>query len=216
MNILNFKFKLPEAGQSLNTVFSDPKIYITLAIILALAALFIAVKKVKLNAKIITNIAMAVALGTVLKMFTIMKMPMGGSVTLGSMIPIILIAYIYGPRIGCLSGLLFGITDLLLGAYVVHPAQLIIDYIFAFSALGVAGFFKENITIGTLAAIGLRFLCHVVSGVIFFSQYANGENAIVYSIMYNGTYLLPEAIISVIVLKIIPIARVKKEIAKTV
>ena len=212
MNILNFKFKLPEAGQSLNTVFSDPKIYITLAIILALAALFIVVKNVKLNAKIITNIAMAVALGTVLKMFTIMKMPMGGSVTLGSMIPIILIAYIYGPRIGCLSG----ITDLLLGAYVVHPAQLIIDYILAFSALGVAGFFKENITIGTLAAIGLRFLCHAVSGVIFFSQYANGQNAIVYSIMYNGTYLLPEAIISVIVLKIIPVARVKKEIAKTV
>lgn len=215
MNLFKFKFKLPKAAESLVTVFSDPKIYITLIIIVALIALFLIVNKIKLNAKMMTHIAVAIALGTVLKMFTIMKMPMGGSVTIGSMIPIIFIAYVYGPKVGVLSGLLFGIIDLLLGAYVVHPAQLILDYIFAFSALGVAGYFKENIIVGTTTAIGLRFLCHVLSGVIFFSEYANGQNVIIYSVMYNGSYLLPEAIISILVLKLIPLTRIKKELART-
>ena len=141
-------------------------------------------------------------------------MPMGGSVTLGSMIPIIFIAYVYGPRVGYLTGMLFGVMDLLLGAYVVHPMQLLLDYVLAFGVLGVAGYFKNNISIGALVAISLRFLCHIASGVIFFSSYAGEQNALVYSILYNGTYLLPEAIIAMIILAVLPTKRLRTEISK--
>jgi thiamine transporter len=215
MNWFSFKFDVPKAYKSLTTVFSDPKIFITLFVVLALLAAFIYVGKVKLTTRIMTHIAIALALGTILKMFKIMQMPMGGSVTLGSMIPIIFIAYVYGSRIGCLAGILFGIIDLLLGAYVVHPVQLLLDYILAFGSLGAAGWFKNNVALGALTAISLRFVCHAISGVVFFSSYAGNQNAIVYSILYNGAYLLPEAIITMVILSIIPLKRIRKEILRS-
>ncbi len=214
MDWFNFKFKAPKAGESLKEVFSNPMIYLTLLVVLAIAIVFVYISKVKLTTRTIIHIGIAIALAIVLKMFRIMQMPMGGSVTLGSMIPIIFIAYVYGPRVGYLTGMLFGVMDLLLGAYVVHPMQLLLDYVLAFGVLGVAGYFKNNISIGALAAIALRFLCHIASGVIFFSSYAGEQNALVYSILYNGTYLLPEAIIAMIILAILPTKRLRTEISK--
>ncbi|MBU5593283.1 energy-coupled thiamine transporter ThiT [Clostridium sp. MSJ-4] len=214
MNWFKFKFKVPKAEESLGKVFLDPKIYITLLVVIALVVTFIYVSKVKLTTKTMVHIGIAVALSIVLKMFRIMQMPMGGSVTLGSMIPIIFIAYVYGPRIGYLTGLIFGVMDLLLGATVVHPIQLLIDYILAFGLLGVAGYFKNNISLGTLVAIALRCLCHVISGVVFFYENAGGKNVWIYSISYNGTYLIPEAIIAMIILAMIPVKRLRTEMAR--
>ena len=216
MSWFDFNFNAPKLYKSLNAIFSDSSILITFLVILALTVTFIYVSKVKLTTKIMVQIAIAIALGTVLKMFKIIQMPMGGSVTLGSMIPIIFIAYVYGARVGYLAGLLFGIMDLLLGAYVVHPIQLLLDYILAFGALGAAGYFKQNVVLGTFTAIGLRFLCHVISGVVFFSSYAGDQNAIIYSILYNGTYLLPEAIITMVILYLVPLKRIKHEVVKSV
>ncbi|MBU3210584.1 energy-coupled thiamine transporter ThiT [Clostridium algidicarnis] len=214
MDWFNFKFKAPKAGDSLKEVFSNPMIYLTLLVVLAIAIVFVYISKVKLTTRTIIHVGIAIALAIVLKMFRIMQMPMGGSVTLGSMIPIIFIAYVYGPRVGYLTGMLFGVMDLLLGAYVVHPMQLLLDYVLAFGVLGVAGYFKNNISIGALVAISLRFLCHIASGVIFFSSYAGEQNALVYSILYNGTYLLPEAIIAMIILAVLPTKRLRTEISK--
>ncbi|WP_032123160.1 energy-coupled thiamine transporter ThiT [Clostridium amazonitimonense] len=214
MNWFKFKFKVPKVEESLGKVFSDPKIYITLLVVLALVVTFIYVSKVKLTTKTMVNIGIAVALSIVLKMFRIMQMPMGGSVTLGSMIPIIFIAYVYGPRIGYLTGLIFGVMDLILGATVVHPIQLLIDYILAFGLLGVAGYFKNNISLGALVAIALRCLCHVISGVVFFYEYAGDKNVWIYSISYNSTYLIPEAIIAMIILAIIPVKRLRTEMGR--
>ncbi|MBB6698323.1 energy-coupled thiamine transporter ThiT [Clostridium algidicarnis] len=214
MDWFNFKFKAPKAGESLKEVFSNPMIYLTLLVVLAIAIVFVYISKVKLTTRTIIHVGIAIALAIVLKMFRIMQMPMGGSVTLGSMIPIIFIAYVYGPRVGYLTGMLFGVMDLLLGAYVVHPMQLLLDYVLAFGVLGVAGYFKNNISIGALVAISLRFLCHIASGVIFFSSYAGEQNALVYSILYNGTYLLPEAIIAMIILAVLPTKRLRTEISK--
>ncbi|WP_051931604.1 MULTISPECIES: energy-coupled thiamine transporter ThiT [Clostridiaceae] len=215
MNWFNFKFKSPKFGEALSTVSSDPVIYISIIAIIILIAVIIHMNKAKLTTKIMLHVSMAVAIATVLKMFRIMKMPMGGSVTLGSMIPIIFIAYIYGTKVGCLAGVIFGVIDLILGPYVVHPVQLILDYVLAFGVLGFAGYFKNNIFIGGLVGIGLRFICHVLSGVVFFSSAAEGQNVWVYSILYNGTYLLPEAIIAVVILAIIPVKRIKTQIASS-
>lgn len=215
MNWFNFKFKSPKFGEAFSTVFSDPVIYLSIIAIVVLIAVIIHMNKAKLTTKIMLHVSMAVAIATVLKMFRIMKMPMGGSVTLGSMIPIIFIAYIYGTKVGCLAGVIFGVIDLILGPYVVHPVQLILDYVLAFGVLGFAGYFKENIFVGGLVAIGLRFICHVLSGVVFFASAAEGQNVWVYSILYNGTYLLPEAIIAMIILAIMPVKRIKAEISKS-
>lgn len=215
LSIFNFNFKAPKALESLGTVFSDPKIYITLLCLVGLVAALLAFRKIKLDAKTMTYVGIAIALGTILKMFTIMKMPNGGSVTLGSMIPIIFIAYIYGPRIGILGGLLFGIIDLMLGAYVVHPLQLLLDYTFAFMSLGLAGYFRNNVTLGAFIAILGRYICHVLSGVIFFAEYANGQNPLIYSLIYNSTYLVPELIITVVVLNILPLKRIQSNLARS-
>lgn len=215
MKWFDFKFKIPKVSKALNTVFSNPVIYLTLIAIVALIIVFAYINKVKLTTKIMLHVSIAVALAIILKMFRILKMPMGGSVTLGAMVPIIFIAYIYGTRVGCLTGVIFGIIDLILGPEVVHPVQLIIDYILAFGVLGVAGYFKNNISLGATFAIGLRFICHVISGVVFFSSYAGDKNVLVYSILYNSTYLLPEAIIAVIILGIIPVKRIKNEMLRT-
>lgn len=209
MNLFKFNFQLPAVAESLKTVVTDPKIYITLISVLIFIAVFLYISKLKLSTKVLIQVALAIAMGTVLKMFRIMDMPMGGSVTLGSMVPIIFVAYLYGPRVGCMAGIVFGILDLLLGAYVVHPIQLLLDYILAFGALGIAGYFKNHILIGSVAAISLRFFFHVVSGVVFFSSYAGKQNVVLYSILYNGTYLLPEAIITALLLYLIPLKRLK-------
>ncbi|OFI01359.1 thiamine transporter ThiT [Clostridium acetireducens DSM 10703] len=215
MNWFNFKFKAPKIGEALTTVFSNPIIYLTLIAILVLILIFVHANKGKLTTKIMLHISMAVALASILKMFRILKMPMGGSVTLGSMIPIIFIAYIYGTRTGCLAGIIFGIVDLILGPEVIHPVQLIIDYILAFGVLGFAGYFKNNISLGALFAIILRFICHVISGVVFFASYAGDQNVWIYSILYNGTYLLPEAIIAMVILFVIPVNRIKTQILRS-
>ena len=216
MNIFKFNFQLPKISESIKTIVSSPTIIITLLAIIALGAVILYIAKVKITTRILVHVALAIAIGTVLKMFRIMEMPMGGSVTLGSMVPIIFISYLYGPRVGCFAGIVFGIMDLLLGAYVVHPIQLILDYILAFGSLGFAGYFKNNIIIGALSAITLRFICAVISGIVFFASYAGGKNVFIYSILYNGTYLLPEAIITIIILLSLslPLKRIKSEIMK--
>jgi thiamine transporter len=147
--------------------------------------------------------AVMVGLAMVLDQITLFRMPQGGSVTAGSMIPILLIALRHGTRWGVAAGVVFGMTDLFLGGLkdVVHPMQLLLDFPVAFGMLGLAGLaHRSNPFVGGalsgLALVG-RFLAHVVSGVIFFGQYApEGQNAWVYSAVYNGSYMLPEMLIS--------------------
>jgi thiamine transporter len=145
-------------------------------------------------------IALAVVLGEFVKLF---KMPMGGSVTLGAMVPLFFFAYRWGGKAGILVGVVYGILDLLIGGiYSVHPISIIFDYVLAYGVLGVAGFFKKSpvgIISGIFVGVAGRFLCHVYSGVAVFSSYApEGQSPIIYSILYNGTFLLPEFLITIV------------------
>lgn len=163
----------------------------------------------------LVEIGVVLALAVVLGMFRIFRMPQGGSISL-EMVPIFYIAFKYGLVPGIVTGTLYGVLQLFLGAYIVHPLQLILDYPLAFALLGVAGLFKRRvekspdllvisgaILIGTLG----RFLSHIFSGVIFFSQYAPdemwglsiGNNPYLYSFLYNVSFLLPEALITLLV-----------------
>jgi thiamine transporter len=146
--------------------------------------------------------ALMVALAFGLHFIKFFQAPYGGSVTLGGMVPLLFFALTYGAGPGIMAGAAYGLLDLIVNPYVVHPAQLLLDYPLAYGALGLAGFFRGNVVAGSAAGIGGRFLMHFLSGVIFFASYAKG-NVYAYSALYNAGYLVPEFIISIVVLSLL-------------
>jgi thiamine transporter len=154
------------------------------------------------DTRVLTEAALAVALSFVLGFIVLFKMPFGGSVSL-EMIPLILLALRQGWKVGVLAGAAYGLLDLAIDPYVVHPVQLLLDYPLAFGALGLAGLFKPTVRgaiLGATVAVLARFLCHLLSGVVFFASYApEGWNPFLYSAAYNAAYLLPSLAIAVVV-----------------
>lgn len=132
----------------------------------------------------------------------------GGSISL-VMVPIFIIAFRRGWRAGVLTGILVGLLKLLLGSTTVHPVQLVLDYPLAYGVLGFAGLVvirQKTLTIskmitGLLIGVVLRLGAHFTSGVVWFGEYApEGIPVVLYSILYNLSYLVPEAIITLIVM----------------
>ena len=173
--------------------------------------------KLKLNK--ITFCSILISLATAGSFIPLFSMPFGGSVTMFSMLFICLTGFFYGAKFGMASGLAFGLIKLILKPNFVHPVQLIIDYILSFSALGVSGFFKDaknGLVKGYIAGVLGRYLFLVLSGFIFFGQYAwDGWGALPYSIVYNGSYLFCEAILSVILIKLPIFNKTIEKIKKT-
>lgn len=171
----------------------------------------------KMNAKRLVFCAMSLALGVALSVVSgiLPSMPMGGSVTLFSMLVVCLPGYFYGLGTGLLTGVAYGVLQLLIKPYVLYPAQLVMDYILAFGALGLSGLFsnakKNGLLLGYVAAILGRYVFAVLSGVLFFAAYAwEGWNPMLYSLAYNGIYIFAEAAVTVLILQI---PSVKKAIA---
>jgi thiamine transporter len=158
----------------------------------------------RIETKITAEIVVAVALAYVLNLLVIFRLPQGGSVTAVSMIPILWLALRRGPKIGIFGGIIFGLVDMLPWPYIVHPVQLLLDYPIAFGALGLAGFFKGHPIVGVIVGIAGRFISHFVSGFVFFATYAPaGMNPMLYSAIYNGSYMIVELVLSVIVMYIL-------------
>jgi thiamine transporter len=154
----------------------------------------------KILAEIIVFVAMAGALALISHSF--FSLPQGGSINLG-MVPIFWLALRRGPKIGIFAGAVLGVVDLAIEPFVVNPAQFILDYPLAFACLGLAGFFRKPAVIGPIVGVVVggtcRFLSHFVSGVIYFPQYAPaGTSPVVYSAVYNATYMIPSIIICAI------------------
>ncbi len=164
----------------------------------------------------LTETAIMIALAVALSYVQIFSLPMGGSVTLFSQVPIIIIGYRYGWKWGCVTGVIYGLLEMLLqglgnfsyvkgiGAYLI---LIFADYVVAFMVLGLGGgLFKKVVSnqsvalgLGALVASALRFLCHFISGVTIWGEYADGWKSVwVYSLGYNGSYMAAEAAISVI------------------
>ena len=159
--------------------------------------------------RVMVEIALMAALAIVLSNIKLFRMPYGGSLSL-EMIPVFYVAARYGGVAGCLTGLLLGLGQLFFGPYVVHPAQLVLDYPLAFALIGVGGFIPaRNLFLteaGVILGSLLRYAAHVISGVIFFSEYApEGSNVWIYSLGYNVSYLIPQVILALIV--VYPIIR---------
>ena len=165
--------------------------------------------------KMLVEGAVMVALATVLSFIKVYKIPWGGSVTLLSMLPIALYSIKYGVKNGLMVSLLYAIVQLGQGIFIdgvlgwgLTPVMLIacilFDYIIAFVVLGLAGMFRKaglkgNI-IGVIIALLLRFCSHYISGVVVFASAGklwegfSTDNTYLYSLLYNGSYMLPEII----------------------
>lgn len=197
--------------------------------------------------KRITESAMLLAVAIVLELVSkafIPEMPFGGQVTLVSMLPVVLISYRHGVRWGLIAGICYAMLEMALGAKTVAAAfqpdyfgdgvmivnallMCLLDYVLAFTAIGLGGVFRNKIqkpgvalACGSIVALGARYVAHILSGYILFSGWAEwfftqdgfpawGASLVeslsptalgwVYSAVYNGIYMVPEMILTAIV-----------------
>ena len=178
----------------------------------------------------LTTCAMAVALATVLSMLKLYHFPFGGSVTCFSMLVICLPGYWFGLGAGLLTGVAYGLLQLLIDPYILFPLQLVVDYLLAFGALGLSGIFSPRtkdtsaisvsdgrgirdkrylcLFLGYLTAIFGRYLFTVLSGWLFFAEYAwEGWNPLAYSLVYNGAYIFTEGLLTTCLLALPPVKK---------
>ena len=171
------------------------------------------------NLKKLTTGAVMIALATVLSFVKLFEAPYGGSVTAGSMIPIVLFAVLFDVKWGTLVSVTYGVIQMILGFYAPPTPDflsftlvILLDYIIAFGGLVVAGPVARllhkgkdlgvvSVGIGTAVAMVVRFLCHFLSGILIWAPYTpEGMEPWFYSLTYNGGYMLMELIISVVII----------------
>ena len=173
-------------------------------------------KKRLFSTKQLVFSAVALALGFATSYIKLFHMPWGGSVTLFSMLFVTLIGYWYGPKIGLVCGFAYGILQFLQGggSYILSPLQACLDYIVAFAALGLSGFFykkKNGLVMGYIVAILARGLFHSIGGYIYWMDYMPdnfpASLAFIYPVCYNYAYILLEGLITVVVLLLPPVKK---------
>lgn len=149
-----------------------------------------------------------VALAFLLSQLQLYHFPHGGSVTLGSMVPLLLVSFRYGAKFGALAGFLFGLIEIFRDSFILHPFQIWFDYPLSFMTMSLAGFFPQRLILGTAVAFAGRLTCHFISGVVFFAEYApEGTSSVIYSLTANATYILPEFLICCVILKLLPVEK---------
>ncbi|MBQ1843083.1 MAG: energy-coupled thiamine transporter ThiT [Lachnospiraceae bacterium] len=168
----------------------------------------------RFTAKQIAFSGVAIALGTVTSMIKLFQFPMGGAMTLFSMLFVTLVGYWYGTRMGITAAVAYGLLQLILEPYIINPVQPIVDYILAFGALGLSGVFsksKNGLVKGYILGVIGRYFFAFLSGVIFFSTsaaeygFTGFFGPTLYSLVYNGIYLGAEAAITLVLLAIKPV-----------
>ena len=156
--------------------------------------------------------ALMIALGTVLANIKIYSLANGGSVTLFSMLPFIMISFRHGVKWGLFTGFVNSLLQMLLGFYA-PPApgllplvgMILLDYVLAFTLLGLAGAIAKpfsnklvGVGVGTAVVCFIRFMCSFLSGVLIWGNLSDGLPAWTYSLTYNGSYMLPETIMTTV------------------
>lgn len=189
-------------------------------------------EKTKTSVKL-TECAVLIAMAFILSFISIIKMPFGGAVTAASMLPIIIAGYRHGIKWGLITGFTYSLLQLLTGLSNVSYATtamaavaiIMLDYIIAFTVLGLVGIFKRNknqtlvLTLGTFVVCFLRFICHFITGCTVWAGVSiPSADGMVYSMVYNAAYMIPETVVTIYVAALISNSlnlRLDKPVTKT-
>ncbi|MDE6200553.1 MAG: energy-coupled thiamine transporter ThiT [Clostridiales bacterium] len=206
-----------DAGEALSNI----GLYLSavmLAAAIVVAAFFFDRKSKPMDTRTITYAAVCVALSFALSYVRLFKMPMGGSITFASMLPLMLFAFMFGSRKGVAVGVIYGLLQAIQDPWIIHPAQFALDYLVAFGAIGLTGCMRElnvfkgnmraQFAVGAIIACALRFISHYFAGVFAFGMYGAGyaaeygvsalANEYFYSFVYQCLYLIPELAIVIV------------------
>ena len=177
------------------------------AAIVALTLLLGRKESFKFDSRTIAFGAICIAMSFALSYVRLFKLPQGGSVTLASLLPLLIFSYIFGIKKGMLIGIVYGVLQAIQDPYIIHPAQFLLDYPIAFSAVGLGGIFSNikafkkwpqvSLLLGGIVVGLFRFLAHFLSGVFAFGTYANDagqSNVGIYSLAYNSFVFVDIAI----------------------
>ena len=199
---MSFFVSTTEGGYQLTTAGYVAAAVILIALIVLATVLAKKEKKEKkkMGTKQLVFCAMAVALAMVTSMLKVYSFPFGGSITLFSMLFICFV----------------GVLQFIIEPYIYFPLQVLVDYPLAFGALGLSGVFAESkhgLVKGYLLGVFGRYVFAVISGWIFFGEYAwDGWGALPYSLVYNGCYIFAEAVITVIIISIPAVSKALKKV----
>lgn len=195
MELLTQLMKVPSAALCLFALFF-------------LLVALLKIKQVRLSVSMAASSGLMLAMAVILTAFPFYRMPNGGSVTLGGMLPLFFISFAYGPEVGMLAGFAYSLMNLVMAPYILHPVQVLFDYPLPFMALGLAGCFTRHHMAGITAAVVVRLFFHFLSGVVFFGSYAPaGTSIYLYSFVTNLTYLLPNLVICLGFYRLLPVER---------
>lgn len=195
MELLTQLMKVPSAALCLFALFF-------------LLVALLKIKQVRLSVSMAASSGLMLAMAVILTAFPFYRMPNGGSVTLGGMLPLFFISFAYGPEVGMLAGFAYSLMNLVMAPYILHPVQVLFDYPLPFMALGLAGCFPRHHMAGITAAMAVRLFFHFLSGVVFFGSYAPaGTSIYLYSFVTNLTYLLPNLVICLVFYRLLPVER---------
>ena len=172
----------------------------------------------KWSTRMMANASLCIALAFILSYVKLYEMPQGGSVTLASMLPIFMFAYAYGVGPGMAVGFAYGLLQFVQGGWFVHPIQFLLDYPLAFAMLGFAGIARKlpdkwGLAAGILLGTFMRFLCAFLTGAFYWGEGAGEQHVLVYSAVYNGTYLIPETIICLVIAMIPQIRHLARQLS---
>jgi thiamine transporter len=173
----------------------------------------------KFDTNKITFTAMMIALALIFEIFStfVLPLPQGGNVSVVA-IPLIILGYYYGLPTAMVGGVIVGVSQgLFVPPFIVNPFQYLLDYVFPFAFMGMATVFiklnpkQENImlSLGILLSLTLRYISHVISGTLFFAEFAGDQIPIIYSLIYNITFIGPTLIITLILAPLVLIAAKK-------
>lgn len=211
-------FNLPEFNSDFLNSFTEFK-PITIAILLILlvgGVLGIMKRKnQQFTTKMLVYGSLCLALSFILSYIKIFSWPQGGSITPGSMLPIMIFASMFGVLPGIIVGVAYGLLQLIQDPFVIHWAQLFLDYPLAFGAIGLAGLFRNNLTLSSLIGGFSRFVFSFISGFVFFASYApDGNNPLIYSLAVNGLIIGTETLVCAAISAVPQIKSATKRIAK--
>ncbi|MFV0519225.1 MAG: energy-coupled thiamine transporter ThiT [Lachnospirales bacterium] len=161
-----------------------------------------------MKTKTLVTSSLLVALGVILSLVTPFSLFMGGSLTLFSMLPIVMVGYLYGLKPGIIAGVVYGLIGCMIKPNIYYPMQFVVDYILAFGALGLSGLFyksksKYALLYGYLLGVFGRYVFACLSGYLFFAEYAGDANVVWYTVSYNATYIVPEAVLTILILPVV-------------